>query len=213
MKNLIAILSLSFLGRNSGFANEGKFIEVMQKNIQALYAAQSSDDLQHVINTLDRIASSERTKWEPFYYMSFGYILMATREKEGAKKDVYLDLAKTALDKASSVKKDDSEIIALEGFIIMIRISADPGTRGPQLAGLAVQNFEKALSINTGNPRALALLAQMQFGTAKFFNQAPTDACANAAKALTLFNGQNTNNPLAPIWGKDMTEELTKNCK
>jgi hypothetical protein len=57
-------------------------------------------------------------------------------------------------------------------------------------------------------------MAQMQFGTAQFFNQAPTEACATARKALSLFDATvKSENPLAPQWGKEMTAELIQNCK
>ena len=95
----------------------------------------------------------------------------------------------------------------------MIRLSVDPATRGAQYAGLASSSYDKAIALNGNNPRALALMAQLQFGTAQFFNQPPTEACRNAAKALTLFNSEQSENPIAPKWGKGMTEEMVKNCK
>src|SRR5688500_5806174 len=81
-------------------ANEGKYIEVMQKNIQTVYKAQSVAELQQAVNTFDRIGAAEKTKWEPHYYAAFGYIMMTNHEKDGAKKDSYLDLAMAAIEKA-----------------------------------------------------------------------------------------------------------------
>ena len=74
-------------------ANDEKFIEAMLKNIEAVYSGHSSEEIQNAINAFDRIGEAEKTKWEPFYYSSFGYVMMANLEKEAAKKDTYLDLA------------------------------------------------------------------------------------------------------------------------
>jgi hypothetical protein len=194
------------------FAGDSKYIDSMQKHIHVLYTSKSNADLQQAVNSIERIANAEKTKWEPFYYVSFGYILMATRESEGSKKDPYLDLAAASLEKALALKKDDSEIVTLKGFVDMIRITVDPAVRGPQYSGLVELTYQKALSIKANNPRALALLAQMQLGTARFFNQIPTEACETANKALQLFAGDHSDNPLAPQWGKEMTENMVKNC-
>ncbi|MEP6847201.1 MAG: hypothetical protein ABI861_14415, partial [Panacibacter sp.] len=66
-------------------------VETMQKNIQSVYTAQNIPELQNVVNTFERIAAAEKTKWEPFYYASFGYIMMSNQGTDNAKKDAYLD--------------------------------------------------------------------------------------------------------------------------
>jgi tetratricopeptide (TPR) repeat protein len=184
----------------------------MQKNIQALYQATEIPDLQQAVNSLERIASVEKTKWEPYYYASFGYVMIANREQDAAKKDGYLDQAMVSLNQAKAILSNDSEIIALEGFVYMIRVTVDPATRGPQYAGQAMQAFGKASALNPENPRALTLTAQMQYGTAQFFGSPTTEACVTLNAALEKFNTFKSDNPLAPQWGKGMAEGLKKQC-
>jgi hypothetical protein len=138
---------------------------------------------------------------------------MATREKEGLVKDKYLDLALRSNEKAKALLPNESEIIALEGFIHMIRVTVDPASRGQQYSGLAFQSFGKAVSLNPENPRALALLAQMQFGTAQFFGSSTTEACGTNSKALEKFDTFKSDNALAPKWGRGMAEDLKKGCQ
>lgn len=195
------------------FANDEKYVEQMGKQIQNVYAAKTIDDLQTAVNTFDRIANAEKSKWEPYYYSAFGNIMMATRTKEAAKMDSYLDQALASVEKGKALAPNESELIALEGFVHMIRITVDPAVRGQQYSGLSMQTFGKALAINPNNPRAMALMAQMQYGTAQFFGSPTTEACGVAAKALTLFNSEKPQNPIAPAWGKEMAEELLKSCK
>jgi len=198
----------------SSFANDEKYYEQMGKQIQAVYTAKTTDEYQAAINALDRIANAEKTKWEPYYYSAFGNIMIATRESDGAKKDSYLDMALGAIEKGKVLAPAESELVALEGFVHMIRVTVDPASRGQQYSGLAMQTFGKAVGMNGDNPRALALLAQMQLGMARFFNQPPTEACETASKAATVFESPAVSeNPLAPRWGKEMNLEVIKNCK
>lgn len=196
----------------NALANDSKYIEVMQKNIMTVYTAQTIPDLQGAVNALERIASAEKTKWEPYYYVSFGYLMIANREADGAKKDGYLDLALAAVEKGKEIAPGESEIIALEGFVHMLRITVDPASRGQKFSGLAYKSFGKAVAMNENNPRALSLLAQMQFGTAEFFNSPTTEACGTLDKAIEKFATFKTENPLAPRWGKEMTEGLKSKC-
>ena len=210
MKTIIVILTLI---SSVTFANDGKYTEQMTKNIDAIYKAQAPDQFQQAINAFERIGNAEKTKWEPFYYASFGYLMQATREQDGGKKDQLLDLATASLDKAKTIKENESEIVALEGFIYMIRLTVDPATRGPQYSGMAMQSFGKAVGLNPENPRALVFMAQMQFGTAEFFKSPTTEACATLAKSVEKFAAFKTDNPLAPQWGKRMAEGLAEKCK
>ena len=193
-------------------ANDERYLEAMRKNIQTVYTAQSISELQNSVNALERIASAEKTKWEPYYYAAFGCIMMANREQDGGKKDLFLDQAMAAIEKAKAIDANESEIIALEGFAHMIRVTVDPPTRGPQYAGLAMQAFGKASGLNPENPRALALLAQMQFGTAKFFGSSTVEACGTLNTSLEKFDTYKPENPLSPQWGKEMTVELKGEC-
>ncbi len=212
--NIIPLLLAAIvLLASKTFATEDKYVETMQKNIEVVYTAQSIPDIQNAVNTFERIGEAEKTKWEPFYYASFGYVMMANREKEAAVKDTYLDLSLKSLEKAKALQSNESEIIALEGFVHMIRVTVDPASRGQQYSGMAFQSFGKASAMNPENPRALSLLAQMQYGTAQFFGSSTTEACGTLSKALEKFDTFKSDNVLAPQWGRGMAEGLKSKCQ
>lgn len=190
-----------------------RYTETMQKNIEVVYKAKSVEEIQAAVNAFERIGDAEKSKWEPFYYASYGYLMIALRVNEPAAKDKQLDLALETLKKASAVNSTESEIVALEGFIHMIRVTIDPASRGQQYSGLAMQTFGKAIGMNPENPRALALMAQMQYGTAQFFGSPTTEACGTLNKALEKFETYKSTNPLAPVWGKSMAEGMKAQCK
>ncbi len=209
MKNYLVILVFVALTADG---TDNKYYEAMGQHINTVYKAQTTDELLGAVNALDRIGQAEKSKWEPFYYGAFGYLMMANREKEVSRKDGYLDQALERVRQAAAQSKDNSEISALEGFVHMLRVTVDPATRGQQYSGLSMQAFGKALKQDPNNPRAMGLMAQMQFGTAKFFGSSTEEACGMAKKALQLFESAGSQNPLAPRWGKEMTAVLAKNC-
>jgi tetratricopeptide (TPR) repeat protein len=205
---LILLIAISFTTK----ATDDKFTQVMSKNIELVYRANSAEEYQNVVNAFDRIANAEKARWEPLYYSAFGNLMMAIREKDGVRKDKYLDLAYEALQKAKAIKSNESELYAMEGFVHMIRVTVDPATRGQQFSGKAFESYNKALALNPENPRALALMAQMEFGTSQFFNSPATEACNTNSKALEKFSSEKSDNPLAPRWGKSVAEELKSKC-
>lgn len=192
-----------------------KYTEQMEKHIAAVYAAKTVDEYQAAVNAFERVASVEKSKWEPLYYSAFGNIMIANQTQDAAKKDAYLDLALASLEKGKAFAPGESELVALEGFVYMIKVSVDPATRGAQYSGLSMQLFGKAAAMNPKNPRALTFMARMQFGMAEFFKQAPTEACETARKALALFDEPQAenSNPLAPTWGKGMAQGIVGQCK
>lgn len=210
MKALFAIALTLIV---STLTAQDKYTETMSKKIEAVYKAQTVTEHQDAANAFERIATAEKTKWEPYYYTAYSYIMMSNVEKENAKKDAYLDLATKALDQAKTIKPNDSEITALEGFVHMMRVTVDPMTRGQEYSGKAFRSFSTAVALNPENPRALTLLAQMQFGTAQFFGNSTAEACGTADKALQKFATFKTENALAPQWGKPLAEGLKANCK
>lgn len=209
----INILLLMIISVTS-WGNDEKYFAQMGKQVQAVYMAKTSDEFQAAVNAFDRIGSAEKSKWEPYYYSAYGNIMMAINEKDATKKDSFLDLALVGVEKGKELAPNESELVALEGFAHMIRVSVDPATRGQKYSGLAMQTFGKAVGMDKNNPRALALLAQMQLGMARFFNQPPTEACETARKAATVFDSTTEpTNPLAPRWGKEMNLGVLQSCK
>jgi tetratricopeptide (TPR) repeat protein len=211
MKTITFIFAVLF--STGVFATDNRYMEQMGKHIQAVYAAQSLEQYQEAVNVFDRIAAAEKTKWEPYYYSAYGSLMMANREIDAAKKDAYLDKALASIESGKLINPNESELVALEGFVHMIRVTVDPATRGQQYSGMAFQTYNKALGMNPENPRALGFLAQMQMGLAKFMGSPTTDACDTGKKALEKFTTYKSENPLAPQWGKGMTEGLLQSCK
>jgi cytochrome c-type biogenesis protein CcmH/NrfG len=209
---ILSIILLLFTTVPPAFQSPSGYLEIMQENIQALFAAETTAHYQSVVNTFTRIAQAEKEEWHPLYYATFGYIMMTTRAESTTDKDNYLDQAQEMLKKATERKPDESELVALEGFIHMMRITVDPATRGQQYSAMAMQAFHKAVQLNPENPRALYLLAQMEMGTARFFGTDTTAACDKLDQAIALFESFEPAHPLDPVWGLESAKAARQAC-
>lgn len=209
----ILFLVLGILIAVLAFADESQYEKAMKKSLELLDEAKGMDDFQEASNTFMRIADAEISKWLPAYYASYTMTVIAANEPDGKLKDEKLDIAQEYLDRASGLENDASEILALQGFIYMIRIGVDPATRGQTYSGKSAQALQKAKSINPQNPRALFMLAQLSFGTAQFFGSDTSEACNMNENALAQFDvEQDGNDKFAPKWGRGQAEQFKTNC-
>src|SRR5690606_39354293 len=114
---LIALVVFAVLRASA--TNDDKYVEAMKKNIRTLLQAKTPAEYQEVINSLSRIAAAEHNRWEPLYYIGFGYIMMANADSVASRKDQALDQALAAIQKGKAMKPNESELVALEGFAHM----------------------------------------------------------------------------------------------
>ena len=97
MKTLANCLFIVLLSPLALVANDGKYVEAMQKSIKAIYEAEDITSLQAASNSFERIAGAEKSHWEPLYYLAFANIMMANLEENATQKDAYLDRAMEAI--------------------------------------------------------------------------------------------------------------------
>ncbi len=210
---LILVLCLSFgLTVNA----QDAYVAAMQKELAQMQTAASAQDLQKVANGFARISEMAQGEWLPDYYAALALVNAGFRTQGGLEvKDALYAQAKKHADKAAKTSANNSEITALQGYIIMAELAADPNSRGQHLSGLAMQTFGKAIEQNRQNPRALVLMAQMELGMAQFFGQGPEKACGLADASLALFEKEaaEKESRLTPTWGKENALELKSRCK
>ncbi len=192
------------------------YTEAMKKGIELLNSAGDQNSFLSASNHFARIAESENKEWLPAYYAGYSMTIAAAMEAEGSKKDDMLDAAQLFLDKAAKLEHTASEVLAVEGFIHMLRIGVDPATRGPEYSAKSSAALQKAKAMDPDNPRVQYLLAQLNFGTAQFFGSDGSEACRMNDGALDLFGQEaadNSRNNLEPTWGQNMAQEFKSRCE
>ena len=217
MKKSLSLIAVFLLTITFVFAQDSSYQKAMKKEIARVIVADSISRLQQSANAFSRIAELNAKEWQPLYYGALAYTYQGlARSLTLDQKDAALAKAEELVNKADGISPDNSEIITLKGFILMAKVSADPGSRGQSLSGQVMVTYGKALSIDSKNPRALGLLAQMEFGMAQFFGNGTEKACGLAKQSLAIFASQDEEALKAnmqPTWGRPVTEQLVKRCK
>ena len=193
--------------------NNEKYPQKMKETIDQLYQANTIDELQKAANGFERIGVMEKDQWHPGYYSAFAHIQMASMTESNAEKDKLLDKALDIIKSLKNIEAQNSEILTLEGFLHMLRITIDPATRGQHYSGLSFEALHHAARIDPDNPRTQYVLANMQMGTARFFGQGLEDSCSTLKKAIDLFESSDPKSKLDPTWGLEWAKSLEFNCQ
>jgi tetratricopeptide (TPR) repeat protein len=212
MKNLLIVL-LTIIGFGLSSFNLNGYEKAMKTSLEVLKQAQGKAEFLNVANTFERIAKAEKDQWLPYYYTAYAKIIASTLEENLPVKDVYLDEAEVSINSLLLLDHDKVEVLALESFVNMMRISVDPAGRGQIYSLKAADFLEEATAIDEENPRVILLMAYLQHGSAQFFNADTGPACERFAKALELFDKPVEEvKPLWPTWGRGQAEAMVKKC-
>lgn len=211
MKKVITSALIMFVYGTTALAN-GSYEKAMEQNIAMIFNTTEANQMNNVANKFIRIGEAEKSKWLPFYYSSMTYIFKSFQLQDASKRDEALESAQLQLNRAIELEEENSEISALQGFLYMISLSVDPANRGQSMSPKAFSQFEKALAIDSKNPRALLFKGQMLYGSAQFFGTGIEDACQMISKSIELFEVDKATKGIAPSWGLKSALDYKENC-
>jgi hypothetical protein len=212
MKTLIVTIAFFIAPFITKATNDERFMQAMGQTLMELGKANDASALQEVANKFERIASSETSEWLPNYYAGLCYNIMATKQKDGAEIDKYLDKSDTFIEKLSKqnvTSSDEVEVLKAQNY--MMRISVDGQARFMKYGSAFEGAIAKAKEINPENPRAYALKAQMIYYTPVQFGGGAEKACPEVKEAIAKFTNFKPTSPIAPTWGLEQMKGLV--CK
>jgi hypothetical protein len=215
MKALVKIIIVTIISISTFFTSQAQSQEAYMKAMVAGFQTMSSESPEQLLmaaSQFERIAANVKDQWHPQYYAALCNIRYAFTQQDIVVKDQYTAKALTQIEAAKELAPNHSEIVALEGFYYMAYLSADAGTRGQMYSGRAMQTFGKAIQLNPANPRALMLMAQMQYGTSQFFGSSTAEACGMNSKGIALFEAEEKGKSFEPTWGQEMAQSMIAKC-
>ena len=165
------------------------------------------------VATFERIASVEKANWLPNYYIAFINTIDAFGTKDKDKVTALLSKAQDAIDNATAISPNNTEIMVVQAMLYTAILVQDPMTNGQKYSGLAMEQYSKALAINPNNPRVLFSKAEFEIGGAKYWGTDTKPMCDAITKSIELFANFKPETPFHPSWGLDRAQEALKNCK
>ncbi|WP_338410321.1 hypothetical protein [uncultured Flavobacterium sp.] len=199
----IALLICSYLTAQTSYETE-------MKNGFLLWQSEKNTEASVVF---EKIASEEKDKWLPNYYVALINALSSfqTQDKEELKS--LLETAQKALDIEIEKDSKNAELLVVQGLIYTGWIVSDPMTNGMKYSGMANGVYAKASKIAPNNPRVILAKAEFEMGSARYFGQDTTPMCEQIAKSVPLFESFKPETAFHPNWGLDRAKEVAANCK
>jgi hypothetical protein len=194
----------------AGQAQSDKYQQAMQKNITLLDSAKTTDQLQSVAGTFDRIGDAEKTQWLPYYYAALAQTwigwMPATKDKDdnSAKINAYLA-------KAEAIQKN-AELYAVENMSATQQMLVDPQSRYMTNGRDAATALQKGLAADPNNPRLYYLQAMSLFNTPPQYGGGKDKAKPLFEKSIALFKSAQPK-PLYPTWGQKQAEDMLAQCQ
>ncbi|MEO5571113.1 MAG: hypothetical protein ABIT08_15630 [Bacteroidia bacterium] len=212
MKKLaISICMLITLSVNA--QENKKFVKAMEKNIQLLDSAQTIEQYQDAANAFERVSAAEKKEWLPVYYNAMSNLFIGMKQTENTKKDEYFDKAENLINKADEISKDNSEINAMHAWIVSMKISVDPMSRGMKLGMQSGMLTETAMKLNPENPRPYLLKGMGAMYTPEQYGGGKDKALPILEKSVEKFAKFKPTSSIMPNWGKERATKALEECK
>lgn len=213
MKSIFSSIVIFCLCLNINFAQNARYTKAMEKAVTALNEAQDVESLMAAQNAFERLAGAEKEEWLPLYYQAYAHMMAGIKMMEkGQLKDciAHVKNADEHVQKAIEIAPKESELFALQAFILQGYIWENPQTNGAQYTPLIMQAVETAIGLNPKNPRGFYIKGQQLYHMPAFIGGGPDAAKPFLEKAMEKYEAFEPASAVHPSWGKEMAEELLK---
>ncbi|HEY0299636.1 MAG TPA: hypothetical protein VGB84_10505 [Arachidicoccus sp.] len=209
MKKLV-FSTLLFISITALHAQSEKYVAAMKSNLELLKGAKSSTDYLGVASAFERIATAEKTQWQPYYYAALALLhdgmnnLNADKDAAGQKVD---DL----LTRGEAIQKN-AEFSVLHYYNETMKMTVDPQTRW-QTSGVAMEKYyEQTIAEDSTNARIYFMKGETVFHTPESFGGGKDKAKPLFQKSVDLFGKQKPSTDFSPVWGKEEAQSMLEQC-
>jgi tetratricopeptide (TPR) repeat protein len=212
MKTLTLSLFLFISATGMKAQTINQYNAAMQKGLGLIDSASTAEQFTAAANLFERVAAAAPQQWLPQYYAGYCDMLSAVLGKQTNQiKDALYDKAMTYAEKANVLKKDNSEIFVLEGYITFMKMAVAPQERAMAMIPKADELLGKAMALNPENPRAFLVKGQDTFFTPEAFGGGKANAKMLLISATDKYK---KDKPLdfEPRWGATRCQELLQQC-
>lgn len=212
MKKLFLLHALALVSILS-FAQSEKYLAAMKSNMGAMDSSfKNPANLLTLANNFERIATSEKNQWLPYYYAAFCQVNFGFMQTDKSKTDGIADKANELINKADSLMPNNSEISCIRSMIASCHMMVNPRERFMQYGQESQTQIENAMEQDPNNPRPYMLKGQSLRYTPEQFGGGCKNALVELQTALDKFKVFKPGSELAPNWGLERVQNLIKEC-
>lgn len=205
----MCLCSCGVLGNTTKIAQAGNYEELMASSISKCEHSSRQDKYFECIAELKRIeAMLPNGNWLTDYYIAL-YEIQATIGNKNPDNAALLQDAKNYIDKLKLEKEaDQSEVSTVEGYYYYALIAANPIQNGRSYYTSVLDSYNRALVINSDNPRALLLLMVFKMNMAKFTGLQLNDDFTSLIERIGVLLDKEDKKSITPHWGTNTYESL-----
>lgn len=209
MKKIVVLVSLCLSVILAAQTKE-MYQKEMEKIVVSLDSATSLEQITDLNNRLVRVNRLFPDQWQPLYYEA--YIDLCSFFIKPDLGIAVLNDAEDRIREALSIERaDKSELWALQGYIMMMKISTDPMNLGASLTGSVYNILEKSIKENPENPRPRLVLINFSMGKKMFFKEDVSSECEQLPRIENLMKSEHKT-PLTPKWERLLFERVANKC-
>ena len=202
---LIAFLAITTI---SAEATEKTYINEMEKAVKGLEEITGKENWIKKANAFGKISDVYKGEWLPMYYQSYTFLQAGMEEQDLKKADLQYDLALLYIEKAEALEKSNSEISTLKSWILSMKITVDPMTRGYEFGMLSNQLLSAAMMQDATNPRPYFLQGIIALYTPEEFGGSKKAAKKLLNESIEKFAAFKPSSSIMPSWGLKDAKEL-----
>lgn len=161
---------------------------------------------------LELLANMESENYAVNYYAAYAKAMISYMEKDKDRKDMFLDVADSFLEKVKQLQPKNEETFILGALLANARLVVDGGSRWKQQGDIFNANIDAAIAINPANPRIYHLKGVATYFTPKMFGGGAKNALVYLDKAKSLFVNQVNGNITVPYWGEKRNLYFISEC-
>jgi len=190
--------------------------QTLEEKLQSLFlefdTTQVFSSKMAASSKLELLANMESESFAANYYAAYSKAMISYMEKDKERKDMYLDIADTFLEKVKQLQPKNEETSILAALLANARLVVDGGSRWKKQGDIFNANMDAAIAINPTNPRIYHLKGVALYYTPKMFGGGAKNALEYLEKAKNLYPGQVTGNILVPYWGEKRNLYFISEC-
>jgi hypothetical protein len=191
-------------------AQSEAYTNKMKQTLQLLDSAKTTQDLQEVAATFERIGDAEKNQWLPYYYAALAQTNIGWRDQK-SDKDKLAEKTKAIITKAQAIE-DNSELYVLLNMVATQQMMVDPQNRWMTNGQEAAQALTTGKKLDATNPRLYYLEGMSLFNTPTQFGGGKDKAKPVFEKAVELYKSAKPKSELLPKWGQKISEDMLAKC-
>lgn len=205
MKKISLLMLILGISINYVAAQE-EYLSVMKEKISEIETYKTPEQFNDAAKVFERIATTEETRWQPYYYAAYCKIIAAFTQKQKA--DAYCDEAMKYIEEAELLEPDISEIECLKAMYNSAKMMVNPMQRYQEYGVAYDKALKRAEKNNKENPRIFLLRGQNLLYTPEAYGGGKEAANVEFQKARKLFETFKLTSPENPNWGLNLLNNL-----